>query len=629
MRWSLRSRFLVPVVALVVCGLGITVAINYVYSKKALSETLEREIGLTAAATAGFLDSWLGDRRMEATILSREKLFVVSAQDSHHSEYARRSAIEKLSGMLKDFKYYENICIASPDGQIVAAADPAVVGTINVKERPYFQQALKGQEAVSSVIKSKGSGNPVFVVAVPLAEEDGSVVGVFFTVVDVQAFSTRFIDNIKIGQSGYAYLFGADGLVIAHPDHANIMTLNLNEYEFGRRMLGRQNGLVAYEFKGVEMLAAFKRCEKIGWTVAVGALRQELLAPVNSLAFVNLVVAAAVVLSAAVLVLLMVRSTVTPINTMVTELIDSAGQVARGSSEVSASSQQLAEGATRQAASIEETSSSLEEMAAMTRQNAENANQARSMMASAGQLVEDVNQKMTQMVQAIAEITQTSQETGKIIKTIDEIAFQTNLLALNAAVEAARAGEAGAGFAVVADEVRNLAMRAAEAAKNTSQLIDNTLRAVHNGNGLTLSTQSAFGQNLEITRKAGDLVQEIAAASSEQAQGIQQITAAVGEMDKVVQQVAAGAEESASASEQMSAQAQHMSQIVGALVGLINGRRKGGGSTAASKKHPGPPVPRFAPTQLAAAPAPVRGGDSAAVDPETLIALKDRDFKDF
>jgi len=176
---------------------------------------------------------------------------------------------------------------------------------------------------------------------------------------------------------------------------------------------------------------------------------------------------------------------------------------------------------------------------------------------------------MEGMTRAIEEITASSEETGKIIKTIDEIAFQTNLLALNAAVEAARAGEAGAGFAVVADEVRNLAMRSAKAAKTTNDLIENTMKAVHNGGELTKSTQEAFRENIEISGKISHLVEEIATASQEQAQGIAQVNKAVAEMDKVTQQTAANAEEAASASEEMRAQAEQMEKYVEQLTVLV------------------------------------------------------------
>ena len=201
-------------------------------------------------------------------------------------------------------------------------------------------------------------------------------------------------------------------------------------------------------------------------------------------------------------------------------LSEGAELVVSASSQIASASQNLADGASEQASSLEETSSSLEEMSSMTKQNADNANQAKAMMAEAHQIVDKVDHHMKEMAEAVTEITKSSEETGKIIKTIDEIAFQTNLLALNAAVEAARAGEAGAGFAVVADEVRNLAMRASEAAKNTSILIENTIKAVHKGNELTNATQEAFKENAAISRKIGQLVDEIATASEEQSHGI-------------------------------------------------------------------------------------------------------------
>jgi methyl-accepting chemotaxis protein len=252
-------------------------------------------------------------------------------------------------------------------------------------------------------------------------------------------------------------------------------------------------------------------------------------------------------------------------------LTEASDLMASGSNHVASSSQGLAEGASEQAASIEETSSSLEEMSSMTSKNAENAGQANQMMQQASEIVDKVDRHMGEMSEAIDEITRTSEETGKIIKTIDEIAFQTNLLALNAAVEAARAGEAGAGFAVVADEVRNLAMRAAEAAKDTARLIEDTIKAVQSGNELTRLTREAFKENVEISGKTGELIDEIAAASSEQARGIDQVNTAVAEMDKVVQRVAASAEESASTSEEMSAQAVQMKGFVSDLSSLVGG----------------------------------------------------------
>ena len=260
-----------------------------------------------------------------------------------------------------------------------------------------------------------------------------------------------------------------------------------------------------------------------------------------------------------------------PINRVASNLSEGAEQVATASDEVASSSQHLAEGASRQASSLEEVSSSLEELSAMTKQNASNAQEAKSMADHAQQIITKANDQMAKMVKSIDEITKSSDETGKIIKTIDEIAFQTNLLALNAAVEAARAGDAGAGFAVVADEVRNLAMRSAEAAKNTSSLIENTIKSVQEGNELTHGTQNAFNESAKVTGEIIHLVHEVAVASQEQAQGIDQINRAINDMNNVVQQIAATAEESASAAEEMNAQAQSSMQNVRDLKGLIDG----------------------------------------------------------
>jgi methyl-accepting chemotaxis protein len=231
------------------------------------------------------------------------------------------------------------------------------------------------------------------------------------------------------------------------------------------------------------------------------------------------------------------------------------------------------------------------------------------------------------------DISKASEETSKIIKTIDEIAFQTNLLALNAAVEAARAGEAGAGFAVVADEVRNLAMRAADAAKDTAQLIEGTVKKVKDGTELVGRTNEAFSKVAESSSKVGELVSEIAAASNEQAQGIDQVNTAVTEMDKVTQANAANAEESASASEEMSAQAEHMKAMVGELVVMVGGRgqrvkRKSTSSKSDAKTANHEPPELAAKTIKPKTKAPSIQ-KSKKVSPEQIIPLGDDDFSDF
>jgi methyl-accepting chemotaxis protein len=272
-----------------------------------------------------------------------------------------------------------------------------------------------------------------------------------------------------------------------------------------------------------------------------------------------------------VLAYFITRSIVGPIGKIIAGLTDGAEQVASASGQVSSASQSLAEGATEQAAGLEETSSSLEEMSSMTKQNADNAQQANTLASETRKAANNGAEAMGRMSSAIRDIQKSSDETAKIIKVIDEIAFQTNLLALNAAVEAARAGEAGKGFAVVAEEVRNLAMRSAEAAKNTANMIEESVKNSKNGVDIATEVGKVLEEIVQSIGKTTDLVGEIAAASSEQAQGIDQVNTAVAQMDKVTQQNAANAEESASASEELSAQAEQMNSIVQELVNLVGG----------------------------------------------------------
>ncbi|MGO5053246.1 methyl-accepting chemotaxis protein [Lachnospiraceae bacterium LCP25S3_G4] len=256
------------------------------------------------------------------------------------------------------------------------------------------------------------------------------------------------------------------------------------------------------------------------------------------------------------------KTIISKLNNVLTEIKNSSEQVNSGADQVSSAAQALSQGATEQASSIEELSATMSEMTDKIKINAQKASEASNLSDAAGNEVVVSNDKMKEMSKAMEEITGKSKEIGKIIKTIDDIAFQTNILALNAAVEAARAGEAGKGFAVVADEVRNLAQKSAEAASNTTVLIEGTIVAVENGGKITEETANVLNSVTENAIKVTALIDEISTVSNEQADGIAQVTVGIEQISAVVQTNSATAEESAAASEELSAQANMMNSLV-------------------------------------------------------------------
>ncbi len=268
------------------------------------------------------------------------------------------------------------------------------------------------------------------------------------------------------------------------------------------------------------------------------------------------------------------RSITRKINIMTDEMKSVSAEVVSASAQVSHASEAMAQNASNQAASIESSSAAMDEMAAMTRKNTDSADQANILVKDVKTMINSANESMSQMVGSMKEISTASEETFNIIKTIDEIAFQTNLLALNAAVEAARAGEAGAGFAVVADEVRNLAMRAAQAAKDTSKLIEGTVHKINDGATLVSITNDAFANVSENTDKLRHIVSEILVASREQSTGIDQVNASISEVEQAILDNVEHSRDSADASHRINTQVEELEDSVKSLSLLITGKKK-------------------------------------------------------
>ena len=334
------------------------------------------------------------------------------------------------------------------------------------------------------------------------------------------------------------------------------------------------------------------------------------------------IVLAISVMSGAAAAAFTVKSTNRVLGQIAGELANGAEQLAGAASQVSAASQSVAQGTSEQAASLEETSASTEEISSMARRNSENSQSAAGLVAASGVKFDKANRALEQTVGAMTEINSQSGKISKIIKVIDEIAFQTNILALNAAVEAARAGEAGMGFAVVADEVRNLAQRCAQAAKDTAELIEESIGKSHDGQGKVDEVATAIRAITADAMQTKTLVDEVSQGSQEQTSGIEQIAKAVTQMQQVTHQNAASAEESASAAQELNAQAQTLMSIVERLTAVVGRAQTQELGSGAPARRDDDGISRSL-AALGSAVSPKRGKFTAGPDPVKVAAGKD------
>jgi methyl-accepting chemotaxis protein len=476
------------------------------------------------------------------------------------------------STIFHDQDNYAFFMMTNNEGVVVGDSVNGAFKGKNLAGEEYFKKAVQGTSLLGGIVENDKSGEPVVLLASPLAIKEKTLG------VGVLGWRIRHLDEkvsgIRMGKAGHVFLTDRTGRIITHPDKEKILKASVGSVrgmeDLARQMLSGGTGIQHARTPEGDRIIAYAPLGHGGWSLAVTQPRSEIIAPMVKMRNILAVALVAITAFLAGLVTWIVRRNVNrPIQRIVGKLGDGAERVSGAAAQLSSTGRSLAEHSSEQAASLEETSSSLEEMSSVTKQNAGSAREADHLMQETNRVVEKANASMTQLTQAMGDISHASEETSRIVKSIDEIAFQTNLLALNAAVEAARAGQAGAGFAVVADEVRALAIRAAEAARNTAGLIEGTVTKVQEGSQIVNKTASDFSEVADRSHKVGGILRQIATASDEQARGIEQINQAVTDMDSIVQQNAAGAEESAGASQEMNVQAEQLKAIVEELITMV------------------------------------------------------------
>jgi methyl-accepting chemotaxis protein len=403
------------------------------------------------------------------------------------------------------------------------------------------------------------------------------------------------LKQLRYEKADYFWVNDMQPRMIMHPTNPKLDGTDLSQYADpnGKRLfvemvdVCRRDGAGTVEYMWPKpghdapqpKISYVKRFPEWGWVIGSGVyvddVRDQLAA-----ALLQFLVAGACVLALVIGVAWWaVRATTRPIVKATLTFQSGAEQVAAASKQVSTAAQTLSQGSTSEAASLQEISASMEEMAAVTRDTADRTRQTTTLMEDLDNQVGQSNGVLVEMSQAMVAIEESSTKVSRIIKTIDEIAFQTNILALNAAVEAARAGEAGMGFAVVADEVRALAQRAAQAAHDTSALVEASFMSAREGGEKMKRMSAVMGTFTGTVAQVKTIAEQVSGASEQQRLGIEQVTKSLMELERITQSTAATAEESAAASEELHAQAETAMAAVGDLAAVIghNGRRTAGG----------------------------------------------------
>jgi methyl-accepting chemotaxis protein len=668
-KMGLTTRISLLVSTMIALMLGAVIAIIGVRLNRDITRLGNEENAQIAQARAAELGKLLDSYYWQLRVISAQDFLVsgdkVAAEDL------------MLKVMIKDVSPDVNASLVVwSDGRAKTAA-----GTyVNVADRGYFKAVFteKKDYAIGDVAISKSINEPTVMLAKDIKASDGSTRGLVAFEIKMSTLSA-IASSIKLGSTGYGWIIDQRGIVIAHPTKEAILALNTLDADkdgyrgldaLGRKMQATENGIGSYTRKdGVEMVTFYARVpDSPGWVLGLSVSRTELQSTVRNLIDLLLLILAAGVVIAIGVSILLARSIVKPIKWTISALDDfskgdlayasldagtrqkmadrgdefsvlgqtmavtasslsgvvegikeASGQVSDGSQQLSDTAQGLSQGANEQAASIEELSASVEELASTIRQNADNTSQADALARRVSLNAEASGKAVAQTVDSMKEIA------GKI-SIIEEISRQTNLLALNAAIEAARAGEAGKGFAVVASEVRKLAERSSTAAGEINEL-----------SRTSVDVAAEAGKRLEELvpdiRKTAELIQEIAAASSEQSSGAEQIAKGVTQMDSVVQQNASSSEELAATAEELAGQAVNLKEIIGFFKAMAHDAEGQAGAIAAERPVAALPKAtaplRTAPAKAAASGPAARAIAPAGRKPAAAPDATDSDFEEF
>jgi len=593
MKFKLRERILLPILVLIISGMGLSITFSNKYSKNSISDITKQSMIQTVEDSTKNLDNWIKSHQLVLQTMSEIKILQKACEDSYSGRALRSSASKRLKEFGEKYDIFDAVSVIGSDGVVVASSTESRID-LDLSDRDYFKNAMNQEKSISKILKSKVTGDIIFTISYPLTE-NGKSVGVIYTVMKISEFTKEYIEDVKIGENGYMFITDKSGEVIYHPNKKLILNASLADYEFGKKMLKDKQGYMEYLWGGKETISVFRQAALTDWLIITRADPSEIYASVNELQNVNYTIAGITIVVLSIAIVLLVRfiilnpvqravhfaekissgdlnarleskqtdeigDLVRQLNGMSSKLSDmfqisklrelveelntgsetlksvsfeidsEINETAEKSHTISDNAFEMSENIKKDAQSLSETSDNISSVASGAEQMSATINEIAENVEKTGAVTKDAVQKASSSSEKIDFLGNAAKEIGAVTGTIRDISDQTNLLALNATIEAARAGEAGKGFAVVASEIKDLASQTAAATKD----IETKIKNIQISSDETVTEIKNIGSTID---DIDSFVSSVATAIEEQSVTTKEIAESVNQASEKVNHV--------------------------------------------------------------------------------------------